>query len=303
MSAEPNYGSAGFQIGAGIGRAPLAALDAAAALGRSPGSMHLQTAVLLQPNGAVQSPGLQVGGGLRPLYREMSFNLAAMAAQAQAEDALVDPFLERHLAERLDDAMLAAAHRFAGDGAPRLHLDLSVAGVLSNAFSAVAGRVVSLGIELSLAEAGADPQGFATACELVVASGMILVLDRVPATALLLCRPERLGVDLMKVDWTAGLATPANPALAEAIAEFGPDRIVLNRADTEAALHWGRGHGIRRFQGRHVDAMLAASRILVCPAAAVCTLPQCMERAAATMAVARRGCGNPVLLDAGVVGP
>jgi hypothetical protein len=57
--------------------------------------------------------------------------------------------------------------------------------------------------------------------------------------------------------------------------------VVLHHAETEAALRWGMAQGLRRFQGRHVDAILAAGRILACPQATGCTVRQCMDRGAA----------------------
>ncbi len=75
------------------------------------------------------------------------------------------------------------------------------------------------------------------------------------------------------------------------------DRIVLHRAETEAAVTWGQAQGISRFQGRHVDAMLGAGRILHCPLSRGCTLRQCIERGAAIADVGRSGCGNTALLD------
>jgi hypothetical protein len=76
-----------------------------------------------------------------------------------------------------------------------------------------------------------------------------------------------------------------------------PNRIVLHRAETEAAVTWGQSQGISRFQGRHVDAMLGAGRILHCPISRGCTLRQCIERGAAIADVGRSGCGNTALLD------
>ncbi len=281
---------------------PLTALNAAAALAGSPrgaGLVHRQTAILL---------GAGAGGGFRPLYHELSFNMAALTAQAQAEEALADPFLERHLAARLDTAMLGRSGRFL----PRdlaslpLHVNLTIPTIRSPGFAAfaAAARDGRLGIEVPLVEAGADPEGFQEARRIVAGAGMALLLDGVSVLALLLARPDRLGADMVKLTWAPDLAfqssmTQGETALAKAIAQIGPAGIVLQCADSEAALRWGMSLGIRRFQGRHVDAMLAASRILDCPVAAACSLPQCMARAAATLAAGRLGCGNPTLLDAG----
>jgi hypothetical protein len=73
---------------------------------------------------------------------------------------------------------------------------------------------------------------------------------------------------------------------------------VLHRAETEPALSWGLQRGIRCFQGRHVDAMLAAERITHCAHALACTLRQCIDRAAATGSAGRIGCKNTAMLDA-----
>jgi len=88
--------------------------------------------------------------------------------------------------------------------------------------------------------------------------------------------------------------------LRDAIARIGPARLVLHRTDTDAAIRWGVANGIRRFQGRQVDAMLGAARMASCPAAAACTPLQCRERAAAAAAAGRAGCANLPLLDAAV---
>jgi len=61
--------------------------------------------------------------------------------------------------------------------------------------------------------------------------------------------------------------------------------------------------GIRLFQGAHVEAMLAATRLLACPHAAGCGLRACTERGRAASALGRVGCARPDLLDrGGVVG-
>ncbi len=290
------------QFGPPLGQARLSTLDAAAALAAGPrgaGLIHRQTAILFGPAGV----GGQ-GKGFRPIYHELSFNFAALTAQVQAEDAVADPFLERHLAMRLDPAILTVLARLAAAG-PRsgdlpVHANLTIPGILSEAFQAFAAGVGQrrLGIEVALAEAGADPDGFAAAREVVGNAGMTLVLDGISGSALRLALPGSLDAGLLKLNWMPDLATDPGGLIADAVERIGAAAVVVQRADSEAALRWGRSLGVRRFQGRHVDAMLAASRIIGCPMAAACTLAQCMERAAATLPAGRLGCGNPALLDA-----
>lgn len=269
-----------------------------------------RTAVLLAP----EAPRL------RPLFREVVFPAVVPDARA------ADPFLSRHFAGKLDRLALAAlAHDLAaggpmgagaaGPGAAHpgaahpdgagadfaLHLNLTVPGVLSDAFArfAAAARAagVRVGAEIALLDACADPIGFLRAGAVLREAGARLVLDGVTHGALALTRPAALQPDLVKLAWSPRLAD-ADPA--EALGGLDIARVVLHRADDEAAMRWGLSRGIRRFQGRHVDAILAASRLTACPSARGCTLRRCAERAAAAGPVGREGCLNPTLLDAGI---
>ena len=287
--------------------------------------MQRQTAVLL--------PGASdpAGPTPRPLFREVTFSVAALEARIAATcNAGADPFLFRHLAARMDQRMLEVLCEQIGSGGPldvalpssrpngplatetaaappMLHLNLTLPGMLSPAFhrfvAACATAGAALGVEVSLIEAVADPQRFARARDFAQETGLILVLDGVSHLSMLIARPARLRPDLLKLDWSPRLIDlPAHEqaSIAEALAEIDPARVVLHRAETEAALRWGLSQGIRRFQGRHVDAMLGASRIVGCAQAPRCTLRQCIERAGATGAAGRAGCQNMALLDQGM---
>ena len=84
------------------------------------------------------------------------------------------------------------------------------------------------------------------------------------------------------------------------MARLGPERIILQRAQSEQAINFGLAHGINKFQGRHIDAMLSAARLRICSEGQHCSLRQCAERAAATSVATRRCCGNLPLLDRGL---
>jgi EAL domain-containing protein (putative c-di-GMP-specific phosphodiesterase class I) len=181
-----------------------------------------------------------------------------------------------------------------------------VPGILSADFSrlvavggAAPGRV---GVEISLLEAVADWPAFSRARARLAECGFGFVLDGVSHLSLLMTRPALLGADLVKLDWSPRLAELPEAELVavdRALREIDLSRVVLHRAETEAALRWGMAHGIRRFQGRHVDAMLGVARIMGCGFADGCALRQCIERAGATSALGRAGCHNQPLLDAG----
>ena len=181
---------------------------------------------------------------------------------------------------------------------------LTLPAILSDKFARFAMLCRSfgapVGVEVALVEACSDAAAFGRARRVLAESGLALVLDGVSHLALMLTRPCALRADLVKLDWSprlAELATEERQQIAAALERIGAHRIILHRAETEAALRWGLAQGIRRFQGRYVDAMLAAGRTMACPRAAGCTLRQCIERAAATGPAGRAGCGAISLLD------
>ncbi len=277
---------------------------------------------LIQRRTAAQIAGASAARArrLRPIFREIAFSLAALEARFASSADPADPSLLRHFARRLDGEMLAMMEAALPGHGPlgmagcppslALHLNLGLETILGQRFEHFAFLcrtiAVPLGIEVPLVEAVAEPGAFARARAFLERSGFRTILGGISYHALLFARPQALGADLLKLEWSArlpGLPAPERQALAAAIAAVGPDRLVLTRADTEAALLWGLGQGIRRFLGRYVESMLGAGRILACPSADVCTLSQCTERAAAATAPGRRFCRNLALLDAGAPEP
>ena len=234
---------------------------------------------------------LKTRSGFRPVYTEN--------AMAPPEGPVRDPFLLRHLAIATDRLMLRQ-----GVARPRLHLDLSIAGPGLAEFAVVAQSCrtagVGLAVEIKLLDACADPDGFARVRRGLQRAGIEIGLAGISHLALAISAPAALGADFYKLDWSPRLSRldPHEQAdLRASLAAIGLDRVILNGADVEQALMWGLGQGIRRFQGRHVDIILAAERVLVCPHADGCTLAQCADRATATDPAGRRGCLNLGLLD------
>ncbi len=285
-----------------VAPAAIATLEQALHTAPLPELVRRQTAVRLLP-----------GGSPQPLYREATLSVAVLEAHAGAPGpAQADPFLFRHLATRMDLRMLEVLSTEIAQGGvlaggPALHVNLTLAGILSPAFlgftTAAQRAGLPVGVEVALLEACADPLGFAAARMALRAQDCAVVLDAVSHPALLVTTVEALEPDLVKLDWTprlASLATRERRVMAVAIERIGPERIVLHRVETEEALAWGQERGIQRFQGRQVDAMLATARRGACPRAAPCTLRQCVTRAAAIGAAGRAGCENLALLDAGV---
>lgn len=280
------------------------------------------TAELLQRHAVARLPARGESAALvRTTHQMLAVDAAQLAARlahrdghAQAGAELpADPWLARHIDAELGRAVLVLLRQAWGSGTPAdaaprpgaapLLLRLPL-GVLASedfaAFAALPHGPARPAVAVSMAEAAADARGFAATRAMLRAAGMALVLDGLTHHALVLARPEALEPDLVALAWSSALTRLADARRAEvadAVARIGPARLLLTGADSEPALRWGRALGVQLFQGAHVDAMLAATRQLACPHAAVCGLRACTQRAIAATAVGRAGCARPDLLD------
>jgi len=252
-----------------------------------------------------------IQGGMQLAFRDLTPDLARLAARApEAEGAFSDTALRRHYLAALDPPLLAALSAALGSfspldiAAPRLeatlHLPLSLPGVLSEGFAHLAAQSrragVRLGIKLDLAEALTDAVALEAARGVIAEAGARFVLAGVTAATLACFTPVALAPDLLLLDYSPDLAA-MTPDAARLFGPRGPAHVALRQADSEAALAWGVAHGISLFQGRHVEAMLGAARMLGCPDARACTLGQCIARAGALEPAGRFGCTRPALLD------
>jgi hypothetical protein len=267
-------------------------------------------AALLRRQTAIElSPATGGSGRLGPVHRAITLPMEGLAVPSGSEATACDPVLGRHLAARFDHRLLTAVRQSYRRGGPldpasplRLHLPLTLGGILSDAFAELlaASPPGCYAVELPLIEAAGDHARFAEARARLIEAAIPLVLG-VSHHDLLWLRPDLLAPDLLALGWTPEIATlPASATtdLAALFQAFGRSRILLVQADIEDAVRWGVAHGIRQFRGRHVEAMLAASRKLVCAPGAACTVHQCADRAADCMPVARTACRNLALLDA-----
>lgn len=282
----------------------IAAMDDLVQTGTLSDLMHRQTAVLMRPGRGVP---------LVPLFREVAISMSVLEARIAGGHAMADPFLFSHLAARLDRRMLGALRDDVpgggllsmGLGAAALHINMTVAGILSQGFANFAAATpqaiaagLRVGVEVPLVEAFADVKAFILARERLRQAKLALILDGLNHQMLTLTNPGTLEPSLVKLSWSPAMPD-AGPELAAAVARLGPERVVLHRTENEAAVAWGLKHGIMRFQGRFIDAMLAAARLRGCSQAKACTLRQCLERASATGPAGRAGCRNLPLLDLG----
>ncbi len=264
----------------------IAAIDTLLASARYGEFVRRQTAVRIQ------------GSRMTDMFQELSVSLSAIEARIGLQvPSRADPYLFRYIAGQLNGRMLASLAEAGLSGTLALHINVPLALIASPGFAAVRDAArrakILLGVEIALAEAIADIRLFQEMRTRLQEGGCTVALDGADHGALLQCDPAALQPDLLKLEWSPLI--PALPAreqrrLRRALEVLGPDRVVVYRAETEAALVWGLGRGIACFQGRQVDLMLTADRLRGCPHAAACTLRQCIDRAAASDEGGQHGC-------------
>ncbi len=174
---------------------------------------------------------------------------------APGTDLQADPWLFRRLTRSFDRRLLVllAATDELRDAGP-FGLNLNVGSLLAPEFlrfdAALPARLrghVIIGIDQ--ADLIADFDAFCFARDFARARQYRLLLRSLTPAAMALYAFERLGFDLLQLQWTPDWATAS-----AALKHCNPASLVLSHTNTVAALAWGSEQGIRLFQGAIVAA-------------------------------------------------
>jgi hypothetical protein len=272
-----------------------------------PDLMVQQTGMLLDPD-----RNRPLAERLTPAFRELRLSLASLHLRPLVAQAVGDPYLYRHFSSALDLRLIQLLYddlakfgritRPASAGLAALHIDLGLEAILSPAFARMSSLAQSAGVGLWVAVAFMpmchDADLMQHARRILDLTGCALVLNRVDPLALAFVRQAALAPRLIKLVWSRHLADiAAGSQAARALAAIDPARLALTGADSEQALTWAQSRGITLFQGPFLDQVQAASRMVHCHSATLCTLRQCEARASALGPSGRVGCANPGLLD------
>jgi len=204
----------------------------------------------------------------QPLLNEITISIDGLRrALLPNHDFEANPWLFRDLTRHLDRRMIAMLRQpDAIDLRRSLSLNLNVATLLAPEFlqldAAVAiDRNRSVVIELQLIDIFADLASFTFARDFLHDRGYRICLDGTTHLSLPFIDRERLGIDLVKLQWSGDLGDYATgergAALHDLVRRSGPERVILSRCDTTAALDLGRQLGISLYQGYQLDRMLA----------------------------------------------
>jgi len=175
-------------------------------------------------------------------------------------------WLFQHLTSSLDRRVLAMLSRtdqitFTGD----ISFNLNVSTILSPDFLAfdnniTASRRGSLVVEIDKAEVFADLGAFLFARNFIQQRGYRICIDGMTHQVMPLLDRERLGADFVKLVWDPEMADGGEEmqeGVRAMVKRAGTSRVVMCRCDDREAVDFGQSIGIRFFQGRHVETLIA----------------------------------------------
>lgn len=184
-------------------------------------------------------------------------------------DLLADRWLFHYLTRTLDKRVLSMLASSTMKSDVPFSLNLNVDTLLTPEFRkfddmvpvALRGRLV---IELHKNDVFSDIGAYIFARDYLHDRGYRLCLDGLTHHTLPFFDRNKLGLDLFKIYWAPeGLKTipAANyDAVRKMISEYGEDRTILCRCESEEAVRVGRLLGIRQFQGRYIDRLYSLAK-------------------------------------------
>ncbi len=246
-----------------------------------------------------RQPVCAVAGDDRPepVFHELYISVEDLRQKLlPSHDILSNRWLFQDLTRHLDGRMLAMLARNEDRRLDQaFSINLNIETVLSPEFIAFdkalnseAQRIIV--IELQLLDVFGDIGSFIFARDFLRGRGYKICLDGTTHVSLPFVDRQRLGFDLIKLQWSSDLADQTTGArgdsLREAIALQSSERVVLSRSDSETPLEVGRALGITLFQGYHLDHLLVST---MAPADGAHTLGDAKSRhRAATRAAEHR---------------
>jgi hypothetical protein len=211
---------------------------------------------------------------IRLLYTEIAVSTGALQRTlAPGLDLRARPSLFRCLGDKLDKAMLAALTNPAVASpvvsAEAFSLGLGLTTLAAPEFAAFAAALAASSgdeppralIRIRLDDVLVDFDAFAAARDQLHGQGFRVVLDNLTPMTLDLLDPAGFGADFVKVRFPAGThdddAAPVEQ-LSEAVRRIGRERLIFADIDNEAMVMEALRLGVRRFQGRFIDELVAA---------------------------------------------
>lgn len=204
---------------------------------------------------------------VRRVFDELYINIAHLRQVLHVDaDLLSNRWLFKYLTELLDQRMLRMLrHDPMRYLESPVSMNLNVRTLMSDAFLEFDEFVkpsvkVSVVIEVQVADVFEDMRAFNLARETVQKLGYRICLDGLSDLSFVQVDRERLGFDLIKLQWNADIPGDvqhgANRKVYETVRAAGPNRVILTRCDNRKAVDYGQTMGVSLFQGRYLDKLM-----------------------------------------------
>lgn len=215
-----------------------------------------------------QQPAVVIGGDgtERILFRENFVSIGELQRRiAPGFNIVSNTWLFQHLTQTIDRRLLSMLARDDFSTlSEAISINLNVSTVMSKDFQrfdeVVAEHTNMVTIELQHIDVFSDISAFNAAKTWLLDRGYRVLLDGLNPLALHYYNPGLLDADLFKVAWgtefTETESIEDHADTAELVESIGADRFILGRTDSEDALRWALGLGIRRFQGYYIDQLV-----------------------------------------------
>jgi len=215
---------------------------------------------------------------------------------------LANRWLFQHLSQALDLSVMTTLRKADFKAPPVAYsLNLNMSSIETPQFrdfvKAAQGKS-GVYVELQLPDILNNMEQFFRIRDELRAKQISTVLDGMNSLMLQYVDAELYDTDFVKVNWSNDIVTDIQTVeLQQALGPVGFDRVILARCDNEDAIAWGLDRGIRLYQGRFLDSMVAAVTMAKCPKAAACTFAQCTQRHGVISGRPRAECGDNEKLD------
>lgn len=204
---------------------------------------------------------------VRRVFDELYINITHLRQMMRVEaDLLSNRWLFKYLTELLDYRVLHMIQKNPSRYMELpISLNLNVKTLMSDEFLEFDASIkpsvkVSVVVELQISDVFEDMRAFIMARNAVQKLGYRVCLDGLTDLSFTQVDREKLGFDLVKLQWNADipsdLQTKENKKISDVIKACGPNRVILTRCDNRKAVDYGQALGISLFQGRYLDKLM-----------------------------------------------
>jgi hypothetical protein len=208
----------------------------------------------------------------KPVFTEVFTSICALRDILTPDiDIHGSRWLFQELTSHLDRRVISyLGHKDDATLSKAFSINLNVASVISDEFVSLnqklggeARRTVM--IELQLVDVLSDLDTFAFSRNFLQQQNYRFCLDGLTYQSLPMINCPRLGVDLIKVIWSAELHEEVNrkdSVVVDSLKSFDANRVILIRCDDELAFETGKALGTHLYQGHLIDRLLKAAQPL-----------------------------------------